>query len=104
MADVRPQVLIDGDHARLGQDAGRLQVQRPDAGGPADREEHRVGGGLAEGLAAAVVNVDGARLPVQAGDEGVGRERHPAGAEGAAELGRYVRVGRRAEPGPPRTG
>ena len=36
------QVLVDGDRAGLGPDAGRAEVQRAEVGGPADREEDGV--------------------------------------------------------------
>ena len=99
VADVRPQVLIDGDRARLGPDPGRLQVQLAGAGGPADREEHGVRERPARGLAAAVIDADRSFRPTQARDEGARDHGHPPAAERAAKLRRHVLVGGRDQDG-----
>ena len=93
--DVGAQVVIDGDHARLGADTGGVQGQVADVGGPADREEHGVRGELAGDRTAAVVDLDRVTVGAQTLDQRVCVHAHLLGAEGPAEFLRNARIGGR---------
>ena len=70
VADVRPQVLIDGDHARFGADPGRLQVQLAGLAGQPTAKNTASAAACPVARRRTVIDADRPAAPAQAGDEG----------------------------------